>query len=418
MSSTNGQDDRTILEALGRLMKNGEERDDDGADAMGRARFVDAVSTATTRSRRRPEPRATFVVLAAALVTVLVLSVALFFPKRTVEYSIDGARAASGGFVQAPAEHGATVQFSDGSRVTLAGGARGRVAELRERGARFTVETGVAEVEVAKRTGGADYVFEAGPYSVRVTGTRFSISWDPATERLHVDLAEGAVVITGPQAEEGLGLRAGQVIDLDPSSVRLTEPHAPPTAAAASEAPDRATPDTPAPAPAGASAAPGSASSDHRAAAGPTWAERVATGDYEGVLAEADGRGIDATLASAGAGELMSLADAARYGGRSALAADALRAVRKRFPATRSASTAAFLLGRFAEDAGKPGAAITLYDATIAEGGAFASEAMGRKMVLVQRTRGDGGARAIAEQYLKTFPRGAYADAARAISTR
>ncbi len=419
MSPTKPPDDRRILATVGRLLRSHAAQADESAHATGRARFVSAVAKSERMPVKRREPRALVVVLAAALVTVLVLSVALFFPKTTIEYSVDGARAADGGFVQAPADQVATVRFSDGSLVVLSAGARGRVRELREKGARFTVETGSVEVEVAKRPGGADYVIEAGPYAVRVTGTRFTIAWDPSTKHLHVDLTEGSIVITGPQAEGQIGLRAGQVIDMDPASVRVSEP-----SAASSVAPTPTPSSAPEPAGGDASAAAsgprvrGTLATATSMATASTWAERVATGDFESVLAEADARGIDATLASGTAGELMSLADAARYGGRTGLAADALRAVRKRFAGSRSASTAAFLLGRFAEDSGRAAAAISLYDSTVAEGGAFASEAMGRKMMIVERTSGAGAARPIAEQYLKSYPRGAYADAARALSSR
>jgi hypothetical protein len=136
------------------------------------------------------------------------------------------------------------------------------------------------------------------------------------------------------------------------------------------------------------------------------------------VLAEADNQGIDSTTSSASLEDLMALADAARYGGRGATSAQALRAVRQRFAGSKPASTAAFLLGRMAEDGGNAGSAIQLYDATISEGGAFAGEALGRKMLLVRSQSGASAARSLADQYLQIYPKGPYADAAKSIEAQ
>lgn len=144
----------------------------------------------------------------------------------------------------------------------------------------------------------------------------------------------------------------------------------------------------------------------------------MAAGDFEGVIADAESRGIDATLGSASVGDLMALADAARYGGKGSLASQSLKAVRSRFGGTKAASTAAFLLGRMAEDAGNTSSALGLYETCMAEGSTFSSEALGRRMLLVKRTRGDDAARPLADQYLTSYPKGPYADAARALSKR
>jgi hypothetical protein len=69
-----------------------------------------------------------------------------------------------------------------------------------------------------------------------------------------------------------------------------------------------------------------------------------------------------------------------------------------------------------AEDGeGNTSRAIALYDEYLQGGGSFASEALGRKMLAVQRTKGDAGARAVAESYLEKYPKGGYASAARSI---
>jgi hypothetical protein len=136
------------------------------------------------------------------------------------------------------------------------------------------------------------------------------------------------------------------------------------------------------------------------------------------VLSEAQARGIDSVLGSGSLDDLVALADAARYAGRGDLAQRALQSVRSRFASSPAARTAAFLLGRMAEG-GAPSAAIGWYDRYLAEapGGAFASEALGRKMLLL-RTSSPAQARAVAKQYLKSFPKGGYAQVARDIVGR
>jgi len=150
-----------------------------------------------------------------------------------------------------------------------------------------------------------------------------------------------------------------------------------------------------------------------------TWAQRVARGDFAGVIGEAEAKGVEATLASATLPDLAALADAARYGGRLDLARRALGAERTRFPGSREASNAAFLLGRIADDAqGSPAAAAALYDQYLREspGGAFAEEALGRKMVALRRSSGREAARGAAAEYLRRYPGGAFAAAAREIA--
>ncbi|HEX4334999.1 MAG TPA: FecR domain-containing protein [Polyangiaceae bacterium] len=155
-----------------------------------------------------------------------------------------------------------------------------------------------------------------------------------------------------------------------------------------------------------------------RAAAPPSWAKRVAGGDFRGVIADAEGRGLSTTLAEAPLGDLVALADAARYTGSSSMARDALLSQRKRYPTSADAKAAAFLLGRIAEDKGSTGEAVDWYERYLAEApkGAFAAEALGREMLATRRARGAAAAADVARRYLDRFPGGPYADRARALA--
>jgi TolA-binding protein len=95
----------------------------------------------------------------------------------------------------------------------------------------------------------------------------------------------------------------------------------------------------------------------------------------------------------------------------------ALAAQRRRFPRSARANDAAFLLGRLEEMAQRPEVALTWYERCLGESphGTYTSEALGRKMTVVQRLHGAGRARPVAEEYLRRFGDGTYAAAARAL---
>jgi TolA-binding protein len=149
-----------------------------------------------------------------------------------------------------------------------------------------------------------------------------------------------------------------------------------------------------------------------------SWAKRVAGGDFRGVVADAQSRGLGTTLSEAPLGDLVALADAARYTGSSSIARDALLAQRKRYPSSADAKNAAFLLGRIAEDGGATGEAIEWYERYLSEAprGAFAAEALGREMLATGRARGGAAAAIVARRYLDRFPGGPYADRARKLA--
>jgi TolA-binding protein len=119
--------------------------------------------------------------------------------------------------------------------------------------------------------------------------------------------------------------------------------------------------------------------------------------------------------------DLAALADAARYARRPDLARRALIAQRERYPGSMQARDASFFLGGLAEGQKNDAASLEWYDVYLGENtnGAYASQALGRKMMLVQRLTGPESARPIATEYLARFPDGPYAgSAARVLHAR
>jgi hypothetical protein len=344
--------------------------------------------------------------------------------------TVDGDPSAAGAYVHGNAEHaGTTVRFTDGSEIAFAPGAGGRIAEVGPHGARVLLETGTASFAVAHRPG-ARWSVEAGPYAVAVIGTTFDATWSVGTQTLDVRLHAGEVAVVGPLAARGVHLHAGQTLTATVGGEirigQLAAPHSGVTPAASSAG--QPAPQTDALAPSlAADARPLETQRSQARPARPAsvstvggtldWPRRVAAGDFRGVVADAEARGADAVLGGAALQDLAALADAARYAGRSDLARRALLAERARFSGSPEARAAAFLLGRIADDTGgAPGAAARWYDDYLREapGGAFAAEALGRKLAALRRT-GDPAALAAASDYLRRYPEGPYAAQAREI---
>jgi TolA-binding protein len=146
------------------------------------------------------------------------------------------------------------------------------------------------------------------------------------------------------------------------------------------------------------------------------WSHKLAGGQWDHILQDANRIGIEATLSEASSEDLFALANAARYRHRSDLARSALLAERRRFPGSPRALEAIYLLGR-AEEARETGTAqaIAWYDEYLSRAptGPLVGEALGRKMTLTEKLEGPARARSLAEEYLRRFPKGNYAGSAR-----
>jgi hypothetical protein len=330
----------------------------------------------------------------------------------------NGAASAQGYVSIPPTSPSARLVFADGSDVSLAPGSRGRVAATTAVGAEVVLEQGRARVHVQhqERT---RWLVDAGPFAVHVTGTEFLVAWAADAETLDVWMGSGRVEVTGPVLGDALSLSAGQHLHarLRDGTVQLDTQQEPADAVAPVVTGALAPPAAPADS---TLVVPdidlNSQVQRPPAPSGPTWSKLVSTGDFARVLREADAEGVGHALASRPLGELQALGDAARYSGNPALARRAYSAVRARFPSSGEAHTAAFLLGRIAEEQEHSSAdASRWYDAYLSEapGGAFAGDALGRKMVLVSKSQGRDAARPFAARYLQRFPGGPYAAAAR-----
>ncbi|HEY8923258.1 MAG TPA: FecR domain-containing protein [Polyangia bacterium] len=362
-----------------------------------------------------------------------------------LSYTVDGAAPPRDGYVRSSSAHEPELTFSDGTAIHMMPKARARVAEVSSRGARVVLEQGRAHVHVVHRPG-ADWQVQAGAFVVHVHGTAFFVEWNDS--RFDLQMENGVVSVDGPRPNDTVILRAGQSLSVKPDGSRLVSMApalqtgqsgqngkesvrpAPGSMPVPVEAPiAAATPTTlpvPAPSPAPSSVAPAPALAAVRAPSNGAsthlpWSERLADGDAVGILAEAQRRGLSSVLRTASSEDLAALADAARFQLQDRLARRVLLTQRDRFPGTRRAQEASFLLGRLSDERGdRAPDALAWYERYLHEApsGAYAAEAMGRMMIALERQQRVDEARAVATAYLRRFPQGVYARTAREVTSR
>ena len=346
--------------------------------------------------------------------------------KAALSYHVEGGAVVEGGYLRESGSEAIKLRFSEGTELVLTPGTRARLRTVTSSGARIAIEHGTTSFQVTPRTD-ARWQVEVGPFLVTVKGTVFTVSWDAVSERFDLKLQNGGVSVTGPISTGELSVKAGQrlVVNLPKKETVITEEDdgegrgAVGAAAPAEDlASERLAPTTSRPTGRNPASASQRRTIDAKSFAGQGWAEAVAAGQWDRVLAEVDRAGVQHTLAHASSEELLALADAARYRRRAGLARSALLAERNRFPGSPSALDAAFLLGRLEESRqGEIGEAVRWYDTYLAGAptGTYASEALGRKMMATKQLRGASAAESLAREYLRRFPAGPYSGAARAL---
>ena len=356
---------------------------------------------------------------AVALVVFTWRAVIAGKPPAPLAYQVAGAETLRDGFIRArPGEH-PKLSFSEGSVVALADDARLRVVSVDERGGRLAIEEGEVRADIVHRAG-ARWTFEAGPYSVDVRGTSFSLAWRGADDWFDLRLQTGLLAIHTPWSPEPIVIHGGQRLTVRAAGHEVTIGD---LGSASEHAEGRNTP-----AESGSAAAPTASSvlplpvvsdsvlrKEHKA----TWSERMASGALKSIVDDAIEHGVEATVRERTSEDLELLEAAARYQRRPDIARSALLAQRARFAGSPRAKEAAFLLGRLAAS-GDAVAAHEWYERYLAEApnGAFAAEATGRNMIVTDRLFGIDRARPLADSYLKRWPTGAYAQLARSLIDR
>ncbi|RYE89018.1 MAG: hypothetical protein EOO75_12515, partial [Myxococcales bacterium] len=259
------------LRRLGQAVASEQDEQLAGHPSLRQARARLLAAEPPARARWVPSPLQAFA-LSAALTTALLLThEALTRRAAAVTFQAAGAPGAVDAWLAAPTTAALPLRFSDGSALDLAPGSRARVASVAPEGARVVLERGRADVAVVHRSD-TRWVLSAGPFEVRVTGTRFAVEWDAAHEVFRLAMAEGSVVVTGACLTGPSTFRGGDALSLacpgrpaagSPAALAPRPTAGAPAGSLAASA--AGAPDGPDAAPAGAAGAPAGATS-----AGPT----------------------------------------------------------------------------------------------------------------------------------------------------
>jgi hypothetical protein len=291
---------------------------------------------------------------------------------------------AADAFVEAPADAAVGVRFSDGTLLRMAAGARARLVELGDRGAHVLLESGRARLDVVPKPH-ARWRMSAGPFLVRVKGTRFEVRWQPELDRFELELEQGQVELSGCVFGEAYRMRAGQEVRAfcKRGQLDVVREHA----AASEQAKAAAVAAEPAPQP---------------VSVEPATEPRAASA-------------FEQRCERASSQELVRLADAARQAREHDREELALRVLRRRFPGTVRAAVAAFALGRLEFDVRREHRkAAEWFGRYLREqpAGALAREAHGRLIEAAAKAGDRARARSVALAYLRAYPDGPHVDLA------
>jgi len=343
------------------------------------------------------------ILLLASATTAGVVAIWAFSPRPvTFQVGAVGATGRTGDLIQAPAKGPLPLRFSEGSQVTLHEGSHLRVLATDKRGARVLIEDGTVDVSITTtRTGKKHWNFEAGPFQVLVTGTKFTLTYRALERSFGLSTQEGQVVVSGACLSSPTPVAAGTRLDLSCLTPRTTQ-------TASLEA---------LPASEYESAVP-SATSGKASRSTPTWRELLAAGRLREAVHAAERANFARVCQTTSAKELLALADAARLFAPTARAVTALHILRQRFPSSAEAATAAFALGRIAFERKHAFSEAVQWFATYLReqpNGPLHGDCVGRLLEARVRAGDKTGARSDAEQYLRRFPEGPYASEARGI---
>jgi len=326
-----------------------------------------------------------------------------------ISFEIGQTRASGrlGDLVESLGNEPLAVRFSEGSSVFLHQGSRLRVLSSDAKGARVLVEDGFVDVTITHaRKDKPHWNFEAGPFHVLVTGTRFQLGFHLQDRSFSLITQEGQVVVSGDCLGVPKAVSAGEKLAL---SCLPHEKGAVRTASASTLAPTLS------------DDAADAAGMGRAARSTPHWRELLAAGRLVDGLRAAERADFNRVCQAATAKELFALADAARLFGRVSRAVTALRVLRQRFPASPDSAIAAFTLGRIAFEWQHAYAKAVDWFATCLReqpSGPLMGDSFGRLMEARLRSGDETGARADAQQYLRRFPEGPYASEARGILSK
>ena len=410
------------LMGLGRAIRDAQ----DALPAQGTPEF-DPRLLEVRASRPRRLPRILIPGLAFA---ALAVAAALFLRPHPLTFQVANHQGVIGAWIASDREN-LPLEFSDGSHVVLERTGQARVERTDAVGARISLERGQVNASIVHREG-TRWSVVAGPFTVTVLGTRFTLGWDPQLRQMDLILREGEVALSGPVVGENRRVRQGETLrvytregrlEVRPASTQIPAPQletvVPPHPFPAAPAVEARQPSIPR----GRSAPRLASTNEPRPMAHTSdparWRTLAEDNRSHEALTAATDAGFDGICQTADAPELRLLGDTARLAGRPQFARRAFESMRSRFAGSDDAAIAAFLLGKLSFDNLKSfGEAADWFSMYLAERpqGPLAREAAGRLIEARRKSGDEAGARTAARGYLARYPNGPHATLARRVA--
>ncbi len=367
----------------------------------------------TLRSRAvTPKP----ILLVAGFVGLFGFALAFFFVRsHPITVTVGGVipPVNLGAAVAAPADREVPLSFSDGSTIALAPGSEAAITSLEHNGGTLGIRRGRAHVHIVHKAD-THWLLRAGPYTVKVTGTRFDVEWQPEAERLTVSMLQGSVVVSGQPGKSPAVLTAGEELLVN-RGTWLARDSLLQEAASATNSPTTVASDgAPAQLPpvAAGAAVSVAASSVTNAPTLKSWMHFAGRGEYKSAYEAAEREGFEVITRRGTSAQLLRLAEVSRFAGHAEQAQSALHVLRSRFTGSHDAGLAAFQLGRLV---GGGQAAAHWFRTYLQEqsGGELAREASGRLLEALSQAGDQRAARLQAQTYVRNYPQGPHAAFAR-----
>ena len=193
---------------LSRLVRLAQEAttDPSSGERDGLARLESEIARRRLLGRARSNGLSWLMVMDLA-VSIAAIVLVIIYRHSVPGFAVENGSAGNRAYV--PVLDDARIRFADGAEAVLESGARTRVAEVYPGGARIVLEDGKAHFFITP-THSAEWLVEAGPYSLQVAGTVFDVAWTESEASLDLWLHTGSITISGPLFPKGLAVRPGQ----------------------------------------------------------------------------------------------------------------------------------------------------------------------------------------------------------------
>jgi hypothetical protein len=369
------------------------------------AQRVLVIEMAQRSFRPRAQPQLWALVLAFVPLAAVAATLAFVLTRpRAFEARFRGVTVATEARLAATGMAPDALDFSDGSQVVLEPRARATLAALTPKRAGVRLNGGRMSASI-RRHAGITWTVMAGPYTVHVVGTRFSVGWDANAGALEVFVREGRVRVTGgdlPAA--GVHLDAGGRLERRDTKRALAPAVSEPSQVEGTASRTDQTGDGPVRAPA--------------ARDGDAISALAVKGKYKEALALAERQGFDRLTVELPENDLLLLANAARFSGDSVRARQALTRLRERFAGRPAADLATLYLAKIAEDRTHDSdEAVRWLRVFLRDSpqGDLTAGARASLMSLLLRAGDRVAARAVAKDYMRYHATGPHAEQARAL---